>query len=109
MFIDIVTELLFYPRGPMSNLSIIIMRFNRVVHESANRRGVQKTYIQFVGNVEVCVKPVALIVEKEALHVGVISNVVDAFGVDRDQLRAPLFIRHLVTLTLYHTVIETES
>lgn len=77
------------------------MRFNRVVHESANGCGVQKTYIQFIGNVEVFVKPVALIVEKEALRNGVIPNVVNAGGIDRDQFHASLFFSHLQTPSFY--------
>ena len=86
------------------------MRFNGVIDEPADRRGVQKTHIQLVRDVEVFLKPAALIVEKEPLHVGVIPNVVDAFGVDWNQLRAPLFLRHWsLFLSLYHTVIETES
>jgi len=60
------------------------MRFNRVVHESAHRRGVQKADIHIVGDIEVFVQSAALIVEKEPLRVGVIANVVDAFGVNWD-------------------------
>ena len=53
------SDLLSYPCRPTLNFFIVVVRFNRVVDESANRRGVQKTYVQFVGNVEVFVKPAA--------------------------------------------------
>ena len=73
-----VTELLLYPCRPMLNLFIVVMRFNRIVDEPADRRGIHKTYIHIIGNAEVFVKPAAFIVEKEALRVSVITNVVDA-------------------------------
>jgi hypothetical protein len=60
------------------NFFIVVMRFNRVVDESADRHGIHKTYKHIIGNVEVFVETAPLIVEKEAVSGGTITNVVDA-------------------------------
>ena len=91
----------------MLNLFIVVMRFNRIVDEPADRRGLHKTYIHIVGNVEVFVKPAAFIVEKEALRVAVIPNVVDARGMDRNQVRASL-LNHLLGPKRTPYFIQTE-
>jgi hypothetical protein len=78
MSVGSVMKLLLDPRRTTMNFLIVVMRFNRVVDESADRYGIPKTYIHIVGNVEVFVEPTALIVKKEAVTGAIITNVVDA-------------------------------
>jgi hypothetical protein len=92
----------------MLNLFIVVMRFNRIVDEPADRRGIHKTHIHLVGNVEVFVKPATFIVEKETLRAAVIPNMVDACGIHRNQVRAPLFLSHLIVPKQTPYVIQTE-